>query len=266
MREPAQFSGRASSFRATQQSRGTMRTAAALLALWIATHAWAGDSAVAPPAGTAPKGATVATDPRSAATDPADLGHGLRYLRLSSCTDQAAISAAQAAPALVIDLRLAQADQGIADRLSPLLAHAGASRPIFILVGADTAPNLRVAIPDSTPGILQLSARDSGIATGLTIAVDTAADRAAAEALAAGRMPRELFEEQLEKTRYDEEQLAKDHATGQRERQLSEPRDDKGSSSKPAEPTAQALHDLLLQRAVFIHRGLLALGRIPEHT
>jgi len=238
-----------------------------LFSLVPAIAARADNSAARPPASVAPKAAVLDQTKATAPADPADLGHGLRYLQLAAGTSGSAFAAALAAPALVLDLRLAPADPAVEARLRELLAHATAARPLFVLVGTGTAQGLRDAIPANTPGVLILAAQGSGIATGMAIAVDTATDRAAAEALAAGRPPRELFEEQLDKPRYDEEHLAKDHANGQRERQVSDPpRDGKDSSDKPAEPAAPVLHDLLLQRAVFIHRGLLALGRIPEHT
>ena len=234
--------------------------------LVLAVAARAENSAARPPASVAPKEAVPAPAKDTAPADPADLGRGLRYLQLAAGTSDSAFAASLAAPALVLDLRLAPAVPAVEARLRELLARATAARPLFVLVGTGTALNLRDAIPANTPGVLVLTAKGSGIATAMTIAVDTVTDRAAAEALAAGRPPRELFEEQLDKPRYDEERLAKDHANGQHESHVSEPRGKKDSSDKPSEPAAPALHDLILQRAVFIHRGLLALGRIPEHT
>lgn len=158
--------------------------------------------------------------------------------------------------------------------LRELLANRAAARPLFVLLGPATPAALRAAIPGNAPGVLTLAAKDAGFAASVAIAVEPARDHAAAEALAAGRPPRELVEEKIEKDRYDEARLARDHANGRHERQTdaaapdsdtANPAADKASKTGGSFPTPP-LQDILLQRAVFIHRGLLALGRIPAHT
>jgi len=279
MSAPAYLRGRAK-FPCPPSPLGGNGTALALIvSVWLATLAWASDSAVAPPAGTAPKDAVVAEPTaQPVATDPADLGLGLRYFRLAADAalpeEASAFAAALAAPALVLDLRLAPADSVAETRLRELLANRAAARPLFVLLGPATPAALRAAIPATAPGVLTLAAKDAGFAASVAIAVEPARDHAAAEALAAGRPPRELVEEKIEKDRYDEARLARDHANGHRERQTdaaapdsdtANPTADKASKTGDSVPTPP-LQDILLQRAVFIHRGLLALGRIPAHT
>ena len=242
--------------------------------LVLAVPARAENSAARPPASVAPKEAVLAPAKDTVPTDPADLGHGLRYLQLAAGTSDSAFAAALAAPALVLDLRLAPADSVAETRLRELLTNRAAPRPLFLLLGPATPTALRAAIPGNAPGVLTLAAKDAGFAASVAIAVEPARDRAAAEAIAAGRPPRELVEEKIEKDRYDEARLARDHANGRHERQTdaaapdsdtANPAADKASKTGGSFPTPP-LQDILLQRAVFIHRGLLALGRIPAHT
>ena len=237
------------------------RALSLLLAAGLGAAAWAADAA--------PRAADTAPAPSAetpAVADPADLGRGLRYLRLGPAPlDDPSFAAALAAPALVLDLRLAAGDD--ANEALVRRAHAGctAQRPLFVLLGADTPASLRAALPD-TPGLLTLASQESGVPAKLVIATPAASDRAAAEALAAGRSPHELIEAKIEKPRFDEAQLTRDHANGRRE--STEPTPLPAAKSESAEPAKEApapLQDTLLQRAVFIHRALLALGRVPDH-
>lgn len=262
--------------------RAALRALPLFLAAGLASVAWAVESASKTPA-TAAEKTPAAEKP---AADPLELGRGLRYFRFGA-GDDAAFATAKNAPALVVDLRLAGEDIANVARLRELLATRDATRPLFVLLGADTPTALRAAI-STAPGVLTLAGKDSGVAASVVIAVEPVSDRAAAEALAAGRTPRELVEEKIEKTRFDEARLARNHANGHRDSDTTEaPKDVKSTitspasdpaptpsssatekDAKPAGPAAQPAppHDLLLQRAVFLHRALLALGRIPEHT
>lgn len=208
-----------------------------------------------------------ATTQPAAPADPLDLGRGLRYCRLANHPDAAAVvEAAVAAPALVLDLRLARANDEQHALLQALLAGRDAARPALILLGPDTPVALRDRVPTTT-GIITLAGAQAGVAPRLPITVDPTQDHLAAEALAAGRPPRELYETKIEKARFDEAHLALNHANGNRSadapRDPAEPAaaDDASVKAKPEPP-----QDILLQRAVFLHRALLALGRIPDQT
>ncbi len=229
-----------------------------LLAAGLVSVVWAAEPAPAPASAEKAPSAD-----KAVVADPLDLGRGLRFLRLApAAADDDALTAALAAPALVLDLRLATDDAGNFARLREIAAGRDATRPLFVLLSPATPAALRAALP-STPGVLTLAAKDAGVPSSVAIAVDPARDRAAAEALAAGRPPRELFEEKIEKKRFDEEQLAKIHANGRRDAEAAAQPKPEAAPAKPPEPPLQ---DVLLQRAVFIHRALLALGRIPDHS
>ncbi|HLP02575.1 MAG TPA: hypothetical protein VK163_11175 [Opitutaceae bacterium] len=224
-----------------------------LLVAALVEPARAADTPSAPPAQT----------PAAAPTDPADLGRGLRYLRLGAPDDDASFAAANAAAALVVDLRESTPGDRGATRLRELLARRDAARPLLFLLGTATPNDLRAIVPRDTAGVLTIATKASGIPAEVIVEIDAAQERAALEAHTAGRPARELIETKIEKQRFDEARLAHDHANGARERDatpVAKP------DAKPTEPASAPLQDVLLQRAVAIHRALLALGRIPEHT
>ncbi|MFT3828206.1 MAG: hypothetical protein QM691_00720 [Opitutaceae bacterium] len=199
----------------------------------------------------------------AAPADPADLGRGLRYFRPGANNDDASFAAANAASALVLDLRASATNDRSAERLRELLGRRDAARPLLLLLGNATPEELRAMVPRHAAGVLTLATKASAIPADVIVEIDAAQERAALDALAAGRPPRELIEAKIEKQRFDEARLAQNHANGVRER---EPVPVARPDTKPAKPSPAPLQDLLLQRAVAIHRALLALDRIPEHT
>lgn len=238
--------------------RTASRVLLLLLMLGLSPVVRAAEGAAAVPA--TPAEASAATTPAPA--DPADLGRGLRYFRPADADFTAALAAA----ALVLDLRettdLAQAET----RLQALLAHCDVAHPLLVLLDAGTPESLRAALPAHAPGLLTLAPADAGLPADILVASDATQEQAAVAALAAGETPLALAEEKVSKQRYDEAALVHDHANGVSERP---PRNDTapdGRSAEPADTPQVPPHDRLLQRALFIHRGLLALGRIPDHT
>lgn len=224
----------------------------------------------APAAAAAPTDRSDRSDPAAppANSDPADLGRGLRYFRVAAlAADLPTLGPALAAGPLVLDLRAAQGDSVSTVRLQELLQHraAGAERPLFVLLASDTPEAIRAAVP-AAPAILTLGCAGPGFAPALAVSTEPALDRAAVAALAAGRPPRELIEEKLDKPRFDEARLARAHANGRRGDDAgapppaAEPKDSPDATAAPEAP----VKDLVLQRAVFLHRALLALGRIPQ--
>jgi hypothetical protein len=192
--------------------------------------------------------------------DPHDLGKGLRYASLADLGSPTEAAAAKSASALILDLRASVPEAAAEAAMKELFEPRTSFRPVVVLISSDTPAALLGTIPN-VPDVLTLAAANSVPAT-MTIAVDPAQARAALAALAAGRPPRELIEEKVEKTRFDEARLVRNHSNGH-------PREpDTPASEKPPTATRQPapLQDVLLQRAVFIHRALLALGRIPAQT
>ncbi len=208
---------------------------------------------------------------RAERPDPADLGRGLRYFRAGTLeTDLASLAPALASGPLVLDLRAAQGDAVSTARLQELLAQRppaeAANRPLFVLLSADTPAGIRAAVP-AAPAVVTLGCPGPGFEPGLSVSTDPARDRAAVAALAGGRPALDLIVEKLDKPRYDEARLARNHANGHRanDQQESPAKDKPAATSTSAAPAPEApVQDLVLQRAVFLHRALLALGRLPQ--
>lgn len=224
----------------------------------------------AEPAGAASQAARSDPPDSPENSDPADLGRGLRFFRVAAlATDLAALEPALAAGPLVLDLRAAHGDPVSNARLQELLQRrttpADTARPLFVLLAADTPAAIRSAVP-AAPAILTLGCAGPGFAPTLAVSTDPTLDRAAVAALAAGRPARELIEEKLDKPRFDEARLTRNHANGRRGGEDSAPSPGAEPDNQPvggAAPEAP-VKDLVLQRAVFLHRALLALGRLPR--
>ena len=238
-------------------------------ALLLAGGVIAGDpvaSGAEPPPAAAP---APAVQPKKPAADPNDLGQGLRYLRVGILdADAATVEAALSRPVVILDLRGAIAGEAATARFAAALQQTTTpSKPVFVLVGPDTPAELRAAIPDA-PAILTVGAVANGVNVRIAVHTDPARDRAACAALAAGAAPASLIEEKLEKRRFDEARLAQAHAGGgdnpseESDRPEASVKSDKLPSAAP--PAEVPLKDLVLQRAVFLHRTLIALGRLPE--
>lgn len=236
------------------------RTSFALGAFGWAVSFWAAESTAEPasPSDAATKAA--ATTP----ADPNDLGHGLRFLQLTTVRPPAdQIAKARDASALVLDLRLADKSQTVAEVLDDLLG-AKPGRPVFILIGTKT-PRTVFDRASERPGTLSIGTKDAGLSVGLALSIDATQTQCAAAEIAKGKHPADLIGTRIDKARFDEARLAMSHANGFRD--LARANTEEQSNASDAESSELApSEDLLLQRAVFLHRALLALGRIPEHT
>jgi hypothetical protein len=238
--------------------------AALLLAGGVIAGSPVASGAEPPPGAPAP-----AAKPENVPADPNDLGQGLRYLRVGNLDAEAAtVEAALTRPVVILDLRGANAGAAATARFAAALQQtANPAKPVFVLVGPDTPAALRAAIPDS-PSSLTVGAAANGVSARIAVKTDPARDRAACAALAAGAAPASLIEEKVEKRRFDEARLAHAHAAGsdnsseESDRPESSAMHEKDPSATP--PADAPLKDLVLQRAVFLHRALIALGRLPE--
>lgn len=208
----------------------------------------------------------------------ADLGQGLRYLRVEALPAQLdpATAALKRLP-LVLDLRRCTTSPGATEALrTALLAAANdAGGAVFILLGADTDPALVAAVPDS-PRLVTVGVADRTVPVRMPVQTGADEDRAAYAAIVAGHGLVELTEEKVEKRRFDEARLSAAHANGRGRGGLaldSDPDNDRpggGTNAAPADGDTAAPpkppKDLVLQRAIFLHRALLALNRLPAHS
>lgn len=184
------------------------------------------------------------------AASAADLAPGLSYLRT---TDPQAVAAALASGSVVLDLRAAT---------EPVPAvRVPRTRVLLVLVSPKT--------PAATiPGAITLGRADPALKTDLAVTTTAEADDQAVAALASGSAPETLIVENTAKPRYDESRLVHEHRNGSAETPSDEaaPAASPGetpASAKPAEPPPKPVVDAVLQRAVHVYRGLVALKKIP---
>jgi len=217
--------------------------------------------------------------PRTADAKPLilDLGQGLAYHRAHTLpADLPAASPARPQP-LVLDLRYTNGGLDAAITLAAWLKFRAVPRtPVFILANTETSPALRAAFAEreGTPGLIVLGLNAPDFTPDLALAADPATERRAYDALTQPEALSTLITPTLAKPRNDEAALA---AEWQPDRPGSHPSltaaqpADQGkrtttktaaTPSGPATPTPPPLIDAVLQRAVHLHRALVALRQI----
>ncbi len=188
-----------------------------------------------------------------------DLGQGLAYFRIHSIpADLPSGDSARGRPCIV-DLRYVRGDRAASTALlSWLKTHAGPKFPVFLLANPGTAPVLLVplnstrAVPDLV--VLGPAARD--FEPDISVPVSPSAERRAYDALEKGASIDSLVTEPVDKPRNDEERLDREHLSDS----AVADQVDIGQPATP--PAAPALTDPVLQRAVQLHRALVALKRL----
>jgi hypothetical protein len=199
------------------------------------------------------------------AAAPSDLGQGLLYCRVHALPADLP-AAATGKSALVLDLRYATADDTGVAALSAWLGFRPATQPVFILVNAGTGPALlhALAARPLPSGVVALGPPLAAFTPDVPLKISPDTERRAYDALDHGATIDSLIVEKIDKPRYDEASMVKEHASD------SEPApDDEDAAAKPDTAKAKPapppqLIDLALQRAVQLDRALLALHRIPR--
>ena len=194
-----------------------------------------------------------------------DLGQGLAYARIRSVPADLPPAPTKLG-AIVLDLRYAGADVSGPGALgSWLQVRATRHTPVFVLVNADTAPALLdyLANSPSLPGLVTLGPDIDHYEPDVPLSVDPAAERAAYDALDRGATLASLLTDQPDKPRHDEAVIAREHSTPTTgvDDNDSLPGDDEEDAAA-APPAPPPLIDGTLQRAVHLHRALLALKRL----
>lgn len=201
----------------------------------------------------------------SSATELTDLGQGLAYLRVKSLAEaeKAVRSNVPADRALVLDLRYGVADEASATALFEALgARKNARHPLLILVSPATPSLAARALEPLSARILVLGVVGSTPTPTVVVRGDAATDRRAYDAADGGLPLAALINGKLEKERYDEATLVRDFTNGNRD---SRPPPPPNPGSTPTEPEIKksepvpVLTDRVLQRAVQLHRALLAI-------
>ena len=198
--------------------------------------------------------------PRSSATEVADLGQGLTYLRVNSLTKSAVdLNAALLRPAaLVLDLRYTADEPAGADLLRVLNSQP-AKPTLYVLVSPATPASVAGILTSTSTRLVTLGVKDSHPAAQIVVEQTAAADRAAYAALESGTRLAQLISGKIEKERFDEATLVHEFKSGNHDAHPPEAAPAPGKESPPA--PAAPLTDRVLQRAVHLHHALLALKR-----
>jgi hypothetical protein len=192
--------------------------------------------------------------PASAATLVCDLGQGLSYFRVHELpADQPSPPSGRPGPC-VLDLRYAKADEIAASALRAWVRfNVSARTPIFVLENAATSPALLASLAGNGPqGLIVIAPASAGLSPDISVRVAGASDQRAYDALEKGAPVQSLLSDNPEKPRVDEAYLDKEH--------ISDGAAPDVAADKPSAPGP--LVDTMLQRAVQLHRGLLALKRL----
>ena len=207
----------------------------------------------------------------SAASLTLDLGQGLAYHRAVSLpTDLPPATPARPQP-LVLDLRYATGDEGAATALAAWIKfHAAPRTPVFLLANAATAPALRAAFAerDHAAGLIVLGVASAFFAPDIALDFEPDTERRAYDALTDADSVTALIAPTVDKPRNDEARLTAEwHPDRTPDSKPALPPDHgKRTTAKTgpatAPPPAPPLVDVTLQRAVQLHRTLLALKKL----
>jgi hypothetical protein len=211
--------------------------------------------------------ALVLTTRTSWAAAPTDLGQGLLYCRVHALpADLPAASTGKSD--LVLDLRYTLTDDTGATAFSAWLGFRTATHPVFILVNAGTGPALLHALAERPlpSGVVALGPPLPAFTPDVPLKISPDTERRAYDAFDHGTALESLIVEKIDKPRYDEASMVKDHVS---DSEAPAPDDEDATAAKPDSAKAKPappppLIDLALQRAVQLHRALLALHQIPR--
>lgn len=185
-----------------------------------------------------------------------DLGQGLGYVRVKHLPADLPAAPSGKTPPAVVDVRYLETDAaGATAFLAWLRFRATPRAPVFVLANSATAPVLREALAGRAagPGVLVVGAPAGRFAP--DIAVKGAADdeRRAYDALEAGTPVETLLADLPDKVRNDEARLVR----GQTSDLADDPPPDNPAARRPP-----PVIDVALQRAVHLHRSLVALKKL----
>ena len=206
-----------------------------------------------------------------------ELGNSLAYFRITDAdTDRTSLLDTIARrPALVLDLRSLSVGQGFADALQISLARTPPPHAVrIVLINATTSPALIAAVGQELPSVITLGPRSPALSPDIAVAISNEDDLRAFNALATGTPLDKLINDNREKRRYDEAKLVQDHANGvtvpdsvlpaeaEDDTVKTEPTPAKKSPAAGKKVEPPPVIDLVLERAVQLHRSLLALKKL----
>lgn len=196
-----------------------------------------------------------------------DLGGGLFYYRVANLPADLPAADPAVKRAQVLDLRYAEGDAGAPGPLTAWLkARATPRAPVFVLANAKTSSAILslLAKHDPSQGVIVIGAETPGFAPDIALKVSPEIERKAYDALLLRPDTDWLLKDNPTKIRNDEARLSREHlpdfvASGSA---ADEPTPANGKEVAPHLPAH--LVDVVLQRAVHLHRALLGLKRIQK--
>ncbi|HRE80222.1 MAG TPA: hypothetical protein PLN52_04200 [Opitutaceae bacterium] len=205
----------------------------------------------------------------SAAVEVKDLGDGLSYLRVRSLDKT--LPAALPTSATAIDLRgTIEATPEALATLRDWLAQT-AQRPLrLFLVDSTTRPEILEALERRQRYGVTLAAASPALTTDIAVNTPLSADQQAREALDHGKPIKDVLAPRVEKRRYDEAAMVRDHASGvpvpDSPPDLSDATPTETAPTATTEPTPPSktpvIFDAVLQRAIHFHRALAGLKKL----
>ena len=191
-----------------------------------------------------------------------DLGRGLEYFRVHRLPGDLPADAAVGDHPVVLDIRYVPGDaRDGRDLLAWLRRHAAIRHPVFLLANPETGPSLLAPLdsPDAVIGLIILGPAAPDFSPDIALHVSPAVERRAYEALEHGASVRSLTVDIPVKSRQDEAMLDREHLPDSALPDL----EDEADQAGPAPSGPPPLIDAVLQRAIQLDRGLIALRRIP---
>lgn len=188
-----------------------------------------------------------------------DLGQGLTLYRiheLPADIPAAPENMAGRAAACVVDVRYVRADTDAATAFEAWLRFRAKPRaPVFVLANAGTAPSLLEALArrEAGTGVVLLGIPGRQLEPDVPVRTNAEDDRRAYDALEKGASIASLLTENPDKVRNDEASLSRDRLAEASAEAAAEAIDPKGGAP---------VIDATLQRAVHLHRALLALKKL----
>jgi hypothetical protein len=195
--------------------------------------------------------------PLRAAPLERDLGYGLVYLRVHHLPEDLPVAPATGrVPPCVVDVRYVAADADAATAFLAWLKSRATSRsPVFVLANTETSAALLqpLAAHQRASGIAVIGVPGRSFQPHVPVKTSPENERQAYDALERGTPVAKLLADNPDKVRNDEASLSKDRLA----EASADAADDVLSGKREAPPI-----DATLQRAVHLHRALVALRKI----
>lgn len=185
-----------------------------------------------------------------------ELGSGLTYYRLHELPADLPANSTGRMGACIVDLRYVEADGDAATAFAAWLKfRASPHAPVFVLANAETSGPLRKALGQHEPGagVVVVGIPSRQFHPDIEVKGTEKNERRSFDALAEGVATSVLLTDNPDKVRNDEASLSKDR--------LAEASADSAEDALAGKRTPPPV-DVTLQRAVHLHRALVALKKI----